>query len=65
MLWDSQLTSEQGGEDSPLATQCNHLSFTWETLYTYLGFLGGASGKESESHSVVSDSLQPHGLYRP
>ena len=31
-----------------------------------MGFLGGASGKEikseSESHSVVSDSLCPHGL---
>ena len=23
------------------------------------------SGSENESHSVVSDSLQPHGLYRP
>ena len=22
-------------------------------------------GSESESHSVVSDSLQPHGLYSP
>ena len=26
---------------------------------------GGASGKESESRSVESDSLQPHGLYSP
>ena len=26
---------------------------------------GGASGKESESRSVESDSLRPHGLYSP
>ena len=25
----------------------------------------GSSQKESESHSVMSDSLQPHGLYSP
>ena len=26
---------------------------------------GSANESESESHSAVSDSLQPHGLYRP
>ena len=30
-----------------------------------LGFPEGASGKESQSHSVVSDSLQPHGPQSP
>ena len=31
-----------------------------------MGFPGGTSGKEwSKSHSVLSDSLWPHGLYRP
>ena len=31
-------------------------------LCNLLGFPGGSSGKESESHSAVFDSLWPHGL---
>ena len=32
---------------------------------TKRGLPSGSDGKESESHSVVSDSLQPNGLYSP
>ena len=28
-------------------------------FYLWVSFLGGSDGKESESHSVVSNSLQP------
>ena len=38
-------------------------SQTWLSNYTYLQ--GGRADRESASHSVVSDSLQPHGLYSP
>ena len=39
-----------------------------KSAFPIVKFPGGSDGKEvkwSESHSVVSDSLQPHGLYSP
>ena len=36
---------------------------TWSVNRKY--FIRGELERESESHSVVSDSLQPHGLYGP
>ena len=49
----------------------NHLSYQGSLymLYTYQMYFDNddaANNKnESENHSVVSDSLQPHGLYSP
>ena len=42
-------------------------SLIWASLVAKMvnNLLQCRSGSENESHSVVSDSLQPHGLYRP
>ena len=41
------------------------ISFTWILILASNNFVGKSFENEIENHSVVSDSLLPHGLYSP
>ena len=41
------------------------VSFTWILILASNNFVGKSFENEIENHSVVSDSLLPHGLYSP
>ena len=56
--------SPQGRKESDTTEHLHFLFFT--LLYTVKGFsIVNEEESDSESHSVMSDSLRPHGLYSP
>ena len=72
LLIDFKAVSLQhAGEPSGLLSMGLHrVGQDWSNLAaaaarTKRGLPSGSDGKESESHSILSDSLQPNGLYSP
>ena len=68
LAWRILWTKEPGGLWSMGSQRVGQTEAAYMCVYIYIspkyiGFPGGTSGKEkSESCTVVSDSLEPHGL---